>query len=219
MWSFWNAKSWQLLSDSKLVETSFRNGDNAIDISDGRIIYQSMIICCKNEVAFPLRRTLDTYVANLPWLYELDLGQYLPLSMEDSELLHIARMRGDKSFDIPNEYHPLTYCHHYDLINFTQTDLLGKVRYVIPAPVTDIEYESDYSTAPDAFKCSITQVVMQNPVTIEDGHSYERSAIEEWFTGGKITSPITNLPLTSARMHSNLALKCQIETWKAEQIK
>jgi hypothetical protein len=41
---------------------------------------------------------------------------------------------------------------------------------------------------------------MADPVNTLDGHSYERSAIEQWFNDGKNTSPITGKTL----IHKNL---------------
>jgi uncharacterized protein len=36
---------------------------------------------------------------------------------------------------------------------------------------------------------------MENPVIAADGHSYERGAIERWFSTGHNTSPLTGLRL------------------------
>ena len=41
----------------------------------------------------------------------------------------------------------------------------------------------------DAFFCPITREIMINPVTlISDGHSYEQSAIAQWFATGQVYS-------------------------------
>ena len=50
------------------------------------------------------------------------------------------------------------------------------------------------------------------------GHSYERSAIEEWFKN-KNTSPKTGLPLDSKALLPNLTLLSQINEWKDDQLK
>ena len=72
--------------------------------------------------------------------------------------------------------------------------------------------------APDAFTCSITCCRMVDPVFTADGHSYERSAIEEWFKN-KATSPKTGLPLSSKVLLPNLTLQSQINEWKDDQLK
>ena len=59
---------------------------------------------------------------------------------------------------------------------------------------------------------------MLDPVMTIDGHSYERSAIEEWFKN-KATSPKTGLRLDSKVLFPNLTLHTQIEEWKDDQLK
>jgi hypothetical protein len=76
----------------------------------------------------------------------------------------------------------------------------------------------DLPDAPDAFTCSITYCRMVDPVFTADGHSYERSAIEEWFKN-KTTSPKTGLPLDSKALLPNLTLQTQIKEWVDDQRK
>lgn len=70
--------------------------------------------------------------------------------------------------------------------------------------------------APDDFFCPITQELMQDPVIAQDGHTYERSAIESWFQHGSGLSPMTNQPLPNDSIIPNFNLKSQISSWKAE---
>lgn len=51
----------------------------------------------------------------------------------------------------------------------------------------------------DEWVCPITTELPLDPVTAEDGHAYERSAIEELIRvqGARLKSPITNLPMGS----------------------
>lgn len=58
----------------------------------------------------------------------------------------------------------------------------------------------------DGFICCITQDIMTNPVMTVDGHTYERSAIEQWFKENR-TSPATLLPLHSKQLIPNHNLK------------
>ena len=51
-----------------------------------------------------------------------------------------------------------------------------------------------YPDCPDLYKCPITTCIMTDPVTAEDGYTYERSAILEWFQSKK-TSPMTNMAI------------------------
>jgi WD40 repeat protein len=66
---------------------------------------------------------------------------------------------------------------------------------------------------PEDFICPITYEIMADPVTIEDGFTYERSAILEWFSNDKNTSPMTNSVLHSTEVYDNEKLKREIENY------
>jgi hypothetical protein len=65
-----------------------------------------------------------------------------------------------------------------------------------------------------SFYCPITQDVMEEPVEIESGHTFERSAIQKWFHEGHSVCPVTNRELQSLFMKPNRLLKQSIEEWK-----
>ncbi|KAJ8686204.1 hypothetical protein QAD02_021998 [Eretmocerus hayati] len=65
---------------------------------------------------------------------------------------------------------------------------------------------------PDEFLCPITHEVMREPVMCSDGFTYERAAINEWFLCGKFTSPMTNEPLRTTTLTSNVPLRNAIFT-------
>lgn len=66
---------------------------------------------------------------------------------------------------------------------------------------------------PEDFICPITYEIMTDPVMCEDGFSYERAAIMEWFDKDKNTSPMTNSVLTSTTVFENDKLKREIENY------
>ncbi|CAN6446727.1 unnamed protein product [Victoria cruziana] len=71
----------------------------------------------------------------------------------------------------------------------------------------------------ETFFCPLTKKIMDDPVTIESGQTYERSAIEEWFrkcdeNGELITCPSTRTKLTNRNLSTNIALKTTIEQWQ-----
>uniref|UniRef100_A0A182T5L9 U-box domain-containing protein n=1 Tax=Anopheles maculatus TaxID=74869 RepID=A0A182T5L9_9DIPT len=66
---------------------------------------------------------------------------------------------------------------------------------------------------PLEFVCPITHELMKDPVYAEDGFTYERSAIKEWFTREKAVSPMTNLELSTDELVENGKLKQQIEDY------
>lgn len=72
---------------------------------------------------------------------------------------------------------------------------------------------------PKDFCCPITHDVMEDPVVIADGHTFERYAIGEWFRrqDGVATSPLTNLELPHRLMVPNHALKKAIDAWRSER--
>lgn len=70
----------------------------------------------------------------------------------------------------------------------------------------------------DTFFCPLTTKVMEDPVTIESGVTYERRAIMEWFDkfadAAEIVCPKSEQTLKSKNMSSNVALKATIDEWK-----
>ena len=62
------------------------------------------------------------------------------------------------------------------------------------AALNPIIRADSYPDCPELYKCPITTSIMTDPVTAEDGYTYERSAILEWFQTKK-TSPMTNMAI------------------------
>ncbi len=67
-------------------------------------------------------------------------------------------------------------------------------------------------SVPNDFLCPITGEIMQSPVICTDGHSYEKSAISEWFKRSD-RSPKTGLPLVNKTLIPNIALRNAIQDW------
>lgn len=66
---------------------------------------------------------------------------------------------------------------------------------------------------PQDFICPITHDLMSDPVISDDGFSYEKTAILEWFAKGKTTSPMTNMVLTTTDVLNNDKLRREIENY------
>lgn len=79
--------------------------------------------------------------------------------------------------------------------------------------------ESDDLEIPEVYVCPITLKAMKDPVSTVDGQTYERSAIEEWFSQGKMISPKTGLELSSLEIKPNYALRESIEEFISLQTK
>ncbi|CAI9115233.1 OLC1v1016080C1 [Oldenlandia corymbosa var. corymbosa] len=72
----------------------------------------------------------------------------------------------------------------------------------------------------DAFICPLTKQVMRDPVTLENGQTYEREAIEKWFkecrdAGRRPVCPLTQRELRSTELNPSIALRNAIEEWNA----
>lgn len=70
----------------------------------------------------------------------------------------------------------------------------------------------------EAFVCPLTKEIMRDPVTLENGHTFEREAIEKWFRecrekGRKPTCPLTLKELHSLDLNPSIALRNTIEEW------
>lgn len=57
---------------------------------------------------------------------------------------------------------------------------------------------------------------MKDPVTAADGQTYERSAIELWFSKNN-TAPLSNLPLNSKVLTPNILIKSIIANHYKEE--
>ena len=57
---------------------------------------------------------------------------------------------------------------------------------------------------------------MSEPVTLSDGFTYERAAIETWLNAGNTTSPITNETLSHTHFFPAQVVKNMIRAWREE---
>ena len=67
---------------------------------------------------------------------------------------------------------------------------------------------------PKEFICPIRLEVMDFPVVLQDGISYEREEVENWFKNNKHTSPTTNARIDNVFV-PNFNLRCLIMDWKS----
>eukprot|EP00252_Welwitschia_mirabilis_P002974 TRINITY_DN12995_c0_g1_i1.p1 TRINITY_DN12995_c0_g1~~TRINITY_DN12995_c0_g1_i1.p1 ORF type:complete len:1010 (-),score=235.47 TRINITY_DN12995_c0_g1_i1:261-3290(-) len=65
-----------------------------------------------------------------------------------------------------------------------------------------------------SFYCPITQEVMEDPVEIHSGQTFERASIEKWLADGHTTCPLTNQVLVTKELRPNIILRRSIEEWK-----
>ena len=77
-------------------------------------------------------------------------------------------------------------------------------------PSSSLKKKRKRPSLPSEFLCPITQDVMVDPVSTEDGHTYERSAIARWLSKKK-TSPLTGAALKTTALVPNIVLRKLIE--------
>ncbi|KAH7431623.1 hypothetical protein KP509_08G057000 [Ceratopteris richardii] len=65
-----------------------------------------------------------------------------------------------------------------------------------------------------SFCCPITQEVMEDPVEIASGHTYERAAIQKWFADGHTTCPVSFITVSNFELRHNKVLKRSIDEWR-----
>jgi len=69
---------------------------------------------------------------------------------------------------------------------------------------------------PEHLLCPITYELMDDPVILDDGYTYERRAIEEHLRRNGLVSPMTNGPV-SDRLVLNRSLRDLCTAWREER--
>ena len=62
--------------------------------------------------------------------------------------------------------------------------------------------------------CPISMELMQHPVMAADGNTYDRSSIEDWFSLGKKTSPLTGAPLAHLGLTPNNLVRSMVSEYR-----
>ena len=65
----------------------------------------------------------------------------------------------------------------------------------------------------ESFRCPLTREVMQDPVSIATGSTFERENIEEWFASGNKTDPTNGAVLVDLNLKPNYKIRECIEEW------
>ncbi|KAK8507969.1 hypothetical protein V6N13_055436 [Hibiscus sabdariffa] len=71
-------------------------------------------------------------------------------------------------------------------------------------------------TIPRDFRCPISLDLMNDPVTLSSGITYDRESIEKWIEAGNFTCPLTNQVLTSLEPIPNHVTRRKIQDWCVE---
>eukprot|EP00128_Syssomonas_multiformis_P017002 Colp12_sorted_trinity150504_noHs@9515 len=92
---------------------------------------------------------------------------------------------------------------------YMRCKLLGEPTGTTQAPQASFDIPEDEMD--ENFKCPITCSIMVDPVTAQDGHTYEREAIEKWFSLGKRISPMTGTDLKNTTLIPNHSVRSSIQ--------
>ncbi|KAI3470909.1 hypothetical protein Pfo_027572 [Paulownia fortunei] len=71
---------------------------------------------------------------------------------------------------------------------------------------------------PDEFRCPISLDMMNDPVIVASGHTYDRNSIAQWINSGHHTCPKSGQRLIHMALIPNYALKSLIHQWCQENI-
>ncbi|KAE8719213.1 putative receptor protein kinase [Hibiscus syriacus] len=71
-------------------------------------------------------------------------------------------------------------------------------------------------TIPRDFRCPISLDLMNDPVTLSSGITYDRESIEKWIEAGNFTCPLTNQVLRSLEPIPNHVIRRKIQDWCVE---
>ncbi|XP_047077012.1 U-box domain-containing protein 26-like [Lolium rigidum] len=63
------------------------------------------------------------------------------------------------------------------------------------------------------FRCPISLELMQDPVTVATGQTYDRASIESWVATGNTSCPVTRSPLADFTLIPNHTLRRLIQEW------
>ena len=67
---------------------------------------------------------------------------------------------------------------------------------------------------PESLCCPISMELMDCPVIAADGNTYDRSSIEDWFSRGKETSPLTGAPLAHLGLTPNNLVRSMVSEYR-----
>lgn len=71
---------------------------------------------------------------------------------------------------------------------------------------------------PDEFRCPISLDLMNDPVIVASGHTYDRSSIAQWINSGHHTCPKSGQRLIHMALIPNYALRSLIQQWCQENM-
>jgi hypothetical protein len=98
----------------------------------------------------------------------------------------------------------------------TNTNLQWKIRYW-KSKNDPVEQEEEKEVAPlQRFLCPLTRTIMQDPVTIREGHTFERTALLNFIEEYGEISPNSGKPLGAPCFYASKKLSWEIHYWQID---
>ncbi|KAL3839957.1 hypothetical protein ACJIZ3_024548 [Penstemon smallii] len=103
------------------------------------------------------------------------------------------------------------------LVRYAKCVLYGASTPRAAAATTSRQKSISDMNIPADFRCPISLDMMQDPVVVSTGQTYDRSSISLWIESGHLTCPKTGQTLAHTQLIPNLALKNLIAMWCRDQ--
>ena len=87
----------------------------------------------------------------------------------------------------------------------------------VPEPVDTAAEDTpapESKQIPERLCCPISLELMVRPVIAADGHTYDRSSIEDWLARGNTTSPTTGAPLEHLHLADNHLVRSMVSEYQ-----
>ena len=192
------SNSMQASSDFK-EDIKIRDQNKTKALEDHGAIWHDAIVTNKRIIETDiadLRKAIIWFITNpsiLDWKKHGPLDQIV--CFEQYDCLKIAQMI--------SKYRSLFYDLRSD-----KTVCVGKINYSTKRTIPQLIFPDP----PNEYICPITSQIMEAPVLLDDGYTYERESIITWLKKVK-KSPMTNLEVDGHIVH-NRNLKSLIDEWK-----
>ncbi|XP_055918996.1 uncharacterized WD repeat-containing protein alr3466-like [Eupeodes corollae] len=212
LWRIYSLKSNENLKNSRLIPPgpSERESGNSVVNSSSLMNAECVLTisghgCSVTCVRFNSRGTLliSSGMDKAVKVWDLQ-GNCLQTLLEHSRYVNCVAINGDSSLLASGSNDRSVIVWDLSATLTLESHIAGFRSIIFNMAASEIDI-------PLELICPITHEIMTYPVVAEDGFTYEKSAILEWFDRGRNTSPMTNEELTSLDVSDNEDLKLKIE--------
>ncbi|XP_009353694.2 U-box domain-containing protein 13 [Pyrus x bretschneideri] len=194
----------------ELVLAQFRRAKGRFDLPDVELYGDLLSLYSKNEAATDpavLRRLVD----------KLELTGIAELT-EESLALHemVTFSGGDPGESIEKMSMLLKKIKDFVQTENPDMDAPAAGKNILASCSGQTSTDKNHKVPPvipDDFRCPISLELMNDPIIVSTGQTYERSCIEKWLEAGHVTCPKTQQSLSNTTLTPNYALRSLIAQW------